>query len=170
MVMLNGLSFIINAVQIVRYVLAHQPIALPSDLKDAYTNVFFLITPKQFLSFTSLGEKIQTENTLIIKQGAPSEYLYFLLEGHVRISSEGGPSLLLQKNQFIGEMSFLTGGVYSKDVTADGSVTLLAWKHEDLNKLKIKNNPLYTSIQAIIGRDLAKKLDQFQSNIIPDEA
>jgi len=169
MAIMNSFILITNLFQMGRYILDHQPIALPSSLKGAYKKVFFLMTPRQFLQFYSLGEQLQFENTFIIHQGEPAKYLYFILEGKVRISEPQGSYFLLPHNHFLGEMGYLIQGNYSKDGIAEGSVTVIRWSAGTLQKIHERNPSLYINIQDIIGRDLAAKIDKANEYISQEE-
>jgi CRP-like cAMP-binding protein len=77
---------------------------------------------------------------------------------------------MLKQGDLIGEMSFMSSQPASADVFTTGEATIAYWSHKDLEKIKNKNNPLYNKFISIIGRNLVKKLDRKNHEIVNNEA
>lgn len=98
---------------------------------------------------------------VLTKQGAPVAELLFIRSGSgvVRIDEEQVGAL--RPNQFVGEMSFLSGDMASATVEVTETVKYIAWSKDDLKQLFAGDGQdLEHAMQATMNLDLVDKLRQ----------
>ena len=81
-----------------------------------------------------------------------------IVAGAAKVEVGGKLVALLQPGAFIGEMSFLTRGNASADVTTATPSRLFSIGKSQLEALFASNAGVQTAIHRLIGQDLARKL------------
>lgn len=65
------------------------------------------------------------DGSAIVRAGQDGDSFFVLVEGSVRVSRRGLPSLSLEEGSFFGEMALLDGGPRTATVTAKGPIACL---------------------------------------------
>ncbi len=95
-------------------------------------------------------EKDYKKNDFIIKEQEKCEYLFIIVRGYARVvmhTSEGEePFSLLQRGDFLGEVSLVDGRLPSASVIAQQNLKVLAISHDDLKFLMDNDNAIATKI------------------------
>jgi CRP-like cAMP-binding protein len=154
----NLLFAAINGYMAIQIVKARRAVELPDDLRQVHADNFAALSPGEFLRLWTEGERLSLQDQRMAREGTRPEWLYFLLDGRVRVS-RGGESLLeLSSGDFVCEMSLLTGEPANSDVDAVGPVTVMRWSTAALQQLRMRDAPFWTKIQSALGHDLVEKI------------
>lgn len=156
----NALYSAIHFVQIILLLLEKKPVFLPGELKEIYCHVFSVMTSNEFHRFWKAGKQISGNNIKLFTQGERAKYLLFLYKGEASVLKNKEMIATIHKENFIGEMSFLTGELVSADVIAKGDVECMSWSVDKLKKLKKIKPDIFMKIISILGVDLVHKLQQ----------
>ena len=85
--------------------------------------------------------------------------LYLIADGNATVEISPGRTKDLVAGHFVGELSFITGGLTSADVRAGRDETLvLAWTHRDLAELLNRDPVLSHAFDLILSIDVTGKL------------
>lgn len=156
----NFIFFIINAFQVIRLLLERRPISLPDNLREIYTNLFSVMSRREFLYFWNTGKVNEIKNDFMVQEGEVPKELILIVNGAVSIQKSGREIAKRKRGSFVAEMSFMTGEKASADARAIDTVEYIGWDQDKLSNLKLANPDLMIKIQAILGKDLTKKLKQ----------
>ena len=156
----NSIFFIINAFQVIRLLLERRPISLPDNLREIYTNLFSVMSRREFLYFWNTGKMNEIKKDFMVQEGEVPKELILIVNGAVSIQKSGREIAKRKRGSFVAEMSFMTGEKASADARAIDTVEYIGWDQDKLSNLKLANPDLMIKIQAILGKDLTKKLKQ----------
>ena len=95
---------------------------------------------------------------VLIAEGTHPGRVLVLASGRAVVKSGLRSVATLGPGQFAGEMSFLTGAPTSASVEVVEPVRLVSWPTAELERCLMKNPPLRSALQLVMGRDLATKL------------
>jgi len=137
-----------------------RPVRLSSIEKTIYELVFSSISTREFRRLFSLGKIISLNRSqLIVSRDSASEMLYLIADGNATVEISPGRTKDLVAGHFVGELSFITGGLTSADVRAGRDETLvLAWTHRDLAELLNRDPVLSHAFDLILSIDVTGKL------------
>jgi hypothetical protein len=154
----NALFVAINTFMAARILRERRRVALPPSLRRLHERHFAALSPPEFLRWWGLGRRERLENAALTRAGEHPDWLYFLLDGRVRVSRDSEPVVELPDGYFVGEMSLLTGQPANADVHALGPVDVVRWPRRELHALRDHSPVLWTKIQSVIGHDLVEKI------------
>lgn len=103
-------------------------------------------------------EKRAPEQRLTL-QGERNDQLHLMIDGRVRIDAAGGP-IVLFGGHWIGEFSFLYGGVANATVTALSALDCLVWDRAPLLALLQENPSLERNFLAVLAKAMTAKLSE----------
>jgi CRP-like cAMP-binding protein len=116
------------------------------------------LSPGQFRKLAKRGTWARAEEPeTLTTEGEPLDTLHYVLSGHVNVR-KAGRDLAVQPKLFIGELAFLRKRPATATVTISGDAHYISWSHDDLEKLFNRNAELRTSMQLMLGRDMAEKM------------
>jgi CRP-like cAMP-binding protein len=154
----NLLLVCINTFVSVQIVRERRSVVLPAPLQRLYDKHFSALTPPEFLRWWRQGQRETLDNEPLARAGQQPDWLYFLLDGTVRVSRDGQRVVDLPSGYFVAEMSLLTGRAANADVDASGTIEVVRWPRRDLQELRMRNPILWTKVQSVIGHDLVEKI------------
>lgn len=96
----------------------------------------------------------------MVQEGEVPKELILIVNGAVSIQQAGREIAKRKRGSFVAEMSFMTGEKASADACAIDTVEYIGWDQDKLSNLKLANPGLMIKIQAVLGKDLTKKLKQ----------
>ena len=86
----------------------------------------------------------------------------FILSGKALVKSNGKLLALLERGQFVAEMSLLTNEPTSAQVYVndenDEKVIYIEWSNSTLKRIENTNNPFWKKLHYILSSDITKKL------------
>jgi len=154
----NAVFVSINASMAVRVLRERQAVALPAALRTLHERHFAALSPREFLRWWGQGRRERLQDVALTRSGHQPDWLYFLLDGRVRVSRDNEPVVELPGGFFVGEMSLLTGRPANADVHTLGPVEVMRWPRHELHALRDRSPMLWTKVQSVIGHDLVEKI------------
>lgn len=162
----QSLLIVLNLIQIAILLYNTKAFFLAEPWKTFYLKSFTAMEPREFMQLIKIAERSTTTDERLCSEAASHERLIYLLAGEVEISSAGETIATAQQGNFLGEMSFLTGGTQEADVVARGEIEYLAWDAPTMARLKRKKPQMYTKMLNVLGVDLINKLRVHRDTII----
>lgn len=148
----------INMARTVRLLSERRPIHLARDQEQIYKQLFLSMSRREFLFLWEMGNPSVSDGTQLVRAGEAQRDLVLVLSGEVVVRKDGQELARLQRGQFVGEMSFISGEPASADVVAAGRVEYMAWPQDKVRALQQLNPALLVKLQHILGRDLTSKV------------
>ncbi|MCR9204513.1 MAG: cyclic nucleotide-binding domain-containing protein [Halobacteriovoraceae bacterium] len=151
----NFVFIAVNLYHITKIFISMRPVELNNTQKQAYQSAFKSMPIKDFRNFFDLGiTRTYNPKDILINQGQELPALFFIINGKVDIFINGKYVNSLSKNQFIGEMSFLTRELTTAKVILSSESKIHYWDRPSLDKYFKKNPDMLTKIHAAIGTQL----------------
>lgn len=141
---------------------------LTEDDKQLF-DAFETLSPGQFRRVLKLAHwKLANDpdGTVLTREDEPSDALFYVVEGLVSVEKRGRQFRLPEGN-FVGEVAFVLNRKTTATTVAPQGVRYVEWDAEALRRLGRKRETLGNAINALMTRDLAKKLG---SSYRPDDA
>ena len=158
----NFLFIAVNIFMIIRILDERRSRFIPHEIKDIKNTIFKNLTSKEFLYLWSLGKIKSSEKGLIVDEGIKQNKLMFILSGKALVKSNGKLLALLERGQFVAEMSLLTNEPTSAQVYVDDEndekVIYIEWSNSTLKRIENTNNPFWKKLHYILSSDITKKL------------
>ena len=156
----SAVLVVVNIVYIFLILNERRSVRLTSIEKTIYELVFSSISTREFRRLFSLGKIISLNRSqLIVSRDSASEMLYLIADGNATVEISPGRTKDLVAGHFVGELSFITGGLTSADVRAGRDETLvLAGTHRDLAELLNRDPVLSHAFDLILSIDVTGKL------------
>ena len=155
----NLLFIGLNLFQIAWLLWERRPIRLTADQQRLHELVFHTLSPREMLNLLNLAHWDEADpGEVIIEQDTEIDNLMLLHEGTVEVSHNGIRCAEVGEGEFLGEMSFLTRGKTTADVTAKTSIRFLAWPRAELSAYLADNPEMQTAMYSLIGINLVEKL------------
>ena len=147
-----------NAWMAIQLVKERRAVTLPAHLRALYDRHFSALSPGEFLRWWALGERTSLDTAVLARTGERPDWLYFLLDGRVRVSRGGETVTELPAGYFVGEMSLITDRAANADVEAAGTVVAQRWPRTALAEIRDRDPKLWSRIQSVLGHDLVEKI------------
>lgn len=146
-----------NLIGLGRLLYSRLPIGIPADQWPIFKALDGL-EPGEFRKLMSLGAmKFAEESIVLTKESDVVDSLYFAISGDLTGDKSGHP-FKMYAGEFIGEVSFMLGGPATATVRIAKGGVYYEWKKDRLRKV-LENHPrLSQAFEALIGRDMAKKV------------
>ena len=115
--------------------------------------------PGDFRALMRFGQTrtLQREEALTVKGEVPDR-LFYVIEGEVEIEKKTAPRFRIAPRNFIGEVSLVLGSPASATVLAPPGTRIIEWPRDRLTKQMDRRNRLKLAIEALIARDMARKV------------
>ena len=155
----NILFAIINIVQIAIIIKERTGIHFTEEEKELHETLFKNFAPFEFMKLMRIGkwfEAKQGEVLAVEKQTLNAVMLIY--NGLVGVETNGKEVAKLKDGNFIGEVSFITGGQATATVRALMPTRYIAWPKEAIKQLLNRNPSMRFAMQAMLSTDLSKKL------------
>jgi Popeye protein conserved region len=154
----------INLYQIARLYLERRPVVLSEDEQKLYDLGFRSLRPREFVSLSLVGEwKSAKAGERIVTEGEPVSYISIPITGSADVCKQGQRIGELRPGQIIGTALALSGDQSPVEVTFIEPTRYMRWSLPSLRKF-IDNRPeLRATLQGLVNRDLAGKLETLVS-------
>ena len=150
----------INLYQIAAILHARRPARLSEQEEALHQLALAGITRHQFRVLLRLGQWHHSEaETLLIRQGEPTEELYLLGSGTALVKVDERTVSVLGPGSFVGEVDFLTGGPPVAEVRSAEPITYLTWKKSELTHALGRDPQLREAFNSILTTNVAHKLN-----------
>ena len=150
----------INLYQIARLYLERRPIVLSQDEQKLYELGFRSLRPREFLSLSLVGEwKSAEAGERLVTEGEPVSHLCIAIAGSAEVHKQGEHLGTLRPGHIIGNALALTGDPSPVEMTFAEPARYMRWALPSLRKFIDSRPDLRVTLQGLVNRDLAGKLD-----------
>ena len=155
----NVLFAAINIIQIAIIVRERSGIHFTEEEQELHETLFKQFAPFEFMKLLRIGKWSQAKSgdVLAVEQ-QPVDSVMLIYNGRLSVESKGKEVAQLQDGNFIGEMSFITGGVATATVRTLEPTRYLSWPKAEIDKLLRRNPSMQSKMQGTFSVDLSKKL------------
>ncbi|OGI12037.1 MAG: hypothetical protein A2Y40_07890 [Candidatus Margulisbacteria bacterium GWF2_35_9] len=155
----NSVFVILNIYKVIGIIKDRKPIKMEEDILAVYQAHFPIMTRKEFLYFWKLGDKQEPKNgKAIITRGEKLNNLMFITGGKASVRKNFKEVAILNRGNFVAEMSLLTGEAASATVVAQEDLQYMQWTHSLVKKMEMEMPEIWNKILATIGKDLVEKV------------
>jgi hypothetical protein len=150
----------INLYQIARLYLERRPVVLSKDEQKLYELGFQSLRPREFLSLSLVGEwKSAQAGERLVTEGEPVSHLCIAIAGSAEVHKQGEHLGTLRPGHIIGNALALTGDPSPVEMTFAEPARYMRWSLPSLRKFIDSRPDLRVTLQGLVNRDLARKLD-----------
>jgi CRP-like cAMP-binding protein len=150
----------INLYQIARLYLERRPVVLSKDEQKLYELGFRSLRPREFLSLSLVGEWKSAEvGERFVTEGEPVSHLCIAIAGSAEVHKQGEHLGTLRPGHIIGNALALTGDPSPVEMTFAEPARYMRWSLPSLRKFIDSRPDLRVTLQGLVNRDLARKLD-----------
>jgi CRP-like cAMP-binding protein len=154
----------INLYQIGRIYLERRPVVLSEDEKKLYDFGFSSLRPREFLSLALVGEwKDAVAGEKILTEGEPVSYLCIPIAGNTEVRKQGSSLGTFKPGHIIGTALALTDAPSPVEATFTGPARYMRWPLQSLRTFIDKRPELRVTLQGLVNRDLATKVERIMS-------
>jgi hypothetical protein len=154
----------INLYQIACIYLERRPVVLSEDEQKLYDLGFRSLRPREFVSLSLVGEwKTAEAGERLVTEGEPVSYLCISITGSADVRKQGQRVGTLRPGQIIGTALALSGDPSSVEVTFTEPARYMRWALPSLRRFMDKRPDLRVTLQGLVNRDLAGKLEKLLS-------
>jgi hypothetical protein len=154
----------INLYQIARLYLERRPVVLSQDEQKLYDLGFRSLRPREFVSLSLVGEWRSAEaGERVVTEGEPVSSLCIPITGSADVHKHGERIGALRPGHIIGTALALTGEPSPVEVTFTEPARYMRWSLPSLRRFMDKRPDLRVTLQGLVNRDLAGKLERMLS-------
>jgi hypothetical protein len=154
----------INLYQIARLYLERRPVVLSDDERKLYDLGFQSLRPREFVSLLLAGEwKSANAGERIMAEGQPVSCLCISISGSANVRKQGRRIGELRPGHIIGTALALSGDPSPVEVTFSEAARYMRWSLPSLRTFMDKRPDLRATLQRLVNRDLAGKVEKLVS-------
>ena len=153
------LIMLVNLVMIALFLYGKGSFRLTHDENYLFNTVFSHMDKMNFKKMLAAGNWLTMESgDILIFENQTTDSLMLISQGKVGIFVNDVQVAVVHSGSFVGEMSFLSGGVATATAKALTKVKLFIWKKTTLIKLLSRDETLDADMRKIFASDLVSKL------------
>lgn len=146
-----------NLIGLGRLMYSRLPIGIPAEQWPIFKALEGM-EPGEFRQLMRLGAMNFAQDRLdLTKENNVVDSLYFAISGDLN-GDKGGRGFKMYAGEFIGEVSFMLGGNATATVSIEKGGVYYEWRKDKLRKVLESQPRLAQAFEALIGRDMAKKV------------
>lgn len=131
--------------------------SVPKENADIYPS-FAPLQPGDFRSLVKRASRyVMEEDTIVTVQGEKPHKVYFVIDGTFQVN-KGSAAFAVYGPTFVGEVAYLLGTPSAATTTIPAGVEVLEWSLSDLVKRSARQPRFKLALDAVISRDLARKV------------
>jgi Popeye protein conserved region len=155
----NVLFAVINVVQVAVIIKQRSGVHFTEEEKELHDTLFKNFAPFEFMKLMRVGQWLEAkQGQILATEQKPIDSIMLIYNGLVGVESKGKEVAQLKDGNFIGEVSFITGGAATATVKALQPTRYVAWPKEAISQLLNRNPSMRFAMQAMLSTDLSKKL------------
>ena len=155
----NILFAVINIVQVAIIIKQRSGVHFTDEEKELHDTLFKNFAPFEFMKLMRIGKWLEAkQGEVLATEKKPLDSVMLIYNGVVGVETAGREVAKLKDGNFIGEVSYITGGAASATVRALMPTRYVAWPKEEISKLLNRNPSMRFAMQALLSTDLSKKL------------
>ena len=146
-----------NAYGLAMLLLSRSRWLIPESQLDLFDMIGEL-EPGEFKALMRHGRMrtLETDEVLTVEGRVP-ERLVYVIDGEVEID-KGGATFKLAPRHFIGEISLVLGTAASATTRVAAGTQIVEWPRSALSRAMTRQHRLKLAVEAIIGKDMARKV------------
>lgn len=167
-ILTSVLMIFANLYVLAQVVLERTTLRLSEDEKRLF-DAFETLTPGQFRRILKIARwrtADDPDGTILTREAEPSDALFFVFEGIISVQ-KGERVFRLPEGNFVGEIAFVLRRKTTATTVAPQGVRYVEWDADSLRRLGKRHPGLGNALNALLTRDLAKKLG---ASYRPDDA
>ena len=167
-VMTGFLLIAVNFYVLAQVLLERTTFRMSDDEKRLF-DAFETLTPGQFRRILKVADWRHSDaagGVQLTQEAEPTPTLYYVFDGVITVE-KGAHRFGLPAQNFVGEVAFVLNGDATATTTAPPGVRYVAWDADGLRGLGEKHPALGNALNALLTRDLARKLT---ASYRPDDA
>ena len=150
----------INLYQIARLYLERRPVVLSEEEQKLYDLGFRSLRPREFVSLSLVGEWQSAQaGERLVTEGEPVSHLCIAITGTAEVRKQGDHIGTLSPGHIIGNALALTGEPSPVEMTFAEPARYMRWSLSNLRRFVDNRPDLRITLQTLVNRDLARKLD-----------
>ena len=154
----------INLFQITRIYLERRPVVLSQDERKLYDLGFQSLRPREFVALALVGEWRNAEpGERVVTEGEPVSNVCIAITGSADVRKQGDRLGALRPGHIIGTALALTGAPSPVEIVFTEPARYMRWSLPDLRAFMDKRPELRVTLQQLVNRDLAGKLEKVLS-------
>jgi hypothetical protein len=155
----NTLFAIINIVQIAIIIKERTGIHFTEEEKELYETLFKNFAPFEFMKLMRIAEWHQVApGQVVATEEQVLDDVMLIYNGRLAVEVKGKQVAELLDGNFIGEVSFISGGAATATVRALEPTRYVSWSKKEIDKLLKRNPSMRSAMQTVLNTDLSKKL------------
>ena len=155
----------INLYQIAHLYLERRPVVLSSDEQKLYDLSFRSLRPREFVSLSLVGEwKNAAGGEKILTEGESVSSICIPITGSAEVRKQGERLAVLNPGNIIGTSLALSGDPSPVEVSFAEPARYMRWPLPSLRQFMDKRPDLRVTLQGLVNRDLAEKLEKLLSH------
>lgn len=155
----NVLFAIINVVQIGIIIRERTGIDFTEEEKELHETLFKNFAPFEFMKLMRIAHWRQVApGDIVTVEGQTLDEVMMIYNGRLSVERGGKAFAELLDGNFIGEVSFISGGAATATVRAVEPTRYLAWSKKEIDGLLNRNPTMRLAMQALLSSDLSRKL------------
>ena len=155
----NILFAVINIVQVAIIIKQRSGVHFTDEEKELHDTLFKNFAPFEFMKLMRVGKWLEAKDgEVLTTEQKPLDSMMLIYNGLVGVESKGKEVARLKDGNFIGELSFITGGAATATVRALRPTRYVSWPKEAVRQLLNRNPSMKFAMQALLSTDLSKKL------------
>ncbi len=155
----NILFIVINVVQIAIIFKERSGIHFTDEEKELHETLFKNFAPFEFMKLMRIGKWSEAkQGQILATEQVPLDSVMLIYNGRLSVEARGAEVAQLKDGNFIGEVSYITGGAATATVRAVEPTRYLSWPKTEIGKLLNRNPSMRLAMQSMLSTDLSKKL------------
>ena len=155
----NVLFAVINIVQVAIIIKERSGVHFSEEEKELHETLFKNFAPFEFMKLMRIGKWLEAkQGQLLATEKQPIDSVMLIYNGLVAVETNGKEVAKLKDGNFIGEVTFMTGGAATATVRALQPTRYIAWPKTAIKALLNRNPSMRFAMQALLSTDLSKKL------------
>ena len=155
----NILFALINIVQVAIIIKQRSGVHFTEEEKELHHTLFKNFAPFEFMKLMRVGHWLEAkQGQILATEEKPIDSIMLIYNGVVVVESHGKEVARLKDGNFIGEVSFITGGAATATVKALLPTRYISWPKDAISQLLNRNPSMRFAMQALLSTDLSKKL------------
>lgn len=158
----------INLYQISRIYLERRPVVLSEEEQRLYECGFQSLRPREFVALTLVGEwRNAVGGDKVLIEGQAVSQLCIAITGSVEVTRNGRPVGTIEPGHLIGTALALTDVPSPVDARFTEAARYMSWPLSSLRTFIDRRPDLRVTLQGLVSRDLARKIEQLMSPTRP---
>ena len=155
----NMLFATINIAQIAIIIRERTGIHFTEEEKELHDTLFKNFAPFEFMKLMRIAKWLEAkQGEVLAVEKETLNAVMLIYNGLVGVEANGKEVARLKDGNFIGEVSFITGGAATATVRALQPTRYIAWPKAAISQLLNRNPSMRFAMQSMLSTDLSKKL------------